>query len=99
MSKDVAKLFVAVAAVVIVTVLLTVFFKTSLGLSIRATGDNADMSVHLPINVDAVKMVALSISNCMHRFLRRSDCSVSEFCGYQLRRRYPCCRSGFRYYW
>ena len=68
MSKDVAKLIVAVAAVVIVTVLLTVFFKTSLGLSIRATGDNADMVRASSINVDAVKMVALSISNACIAF-------------------------------
>lgn len=58
----------AVAAVVIVTVLLTVFFKTSLGLSIRATGDNADMVRASSINVDAVKMVALSISNACIAF-------------------------------
>ena len=68
MSKDVTKLIVAVAAVVIVTVLLTVFFKTSLGLSIRATGDNADMVRASSINVDAVKMVALSISNACIAF-------------------------------
>ena len=68
MSKDVAKLFVAVAAVVIVTVLLTVFFKTSLGLSIRATGDNADMVRASSINVDAVKMIALAISNACIAF-------------------------------
>ena len=68
MSKDAVKLFVAIAAVVIVTVLLTVFFKTSLGLSIRATGDNADMVRASSINVDAVKMVALSISNACIAF-------------------------------
>lgn len=68
MTKDAAKLFVAVAAVVIVTVLLTVFFKTSLGLSIRATGDNADMVRASSINVDAVKITALAISNACIAF-------------------------------
>ena len=68
MSKDAVKLFVAIAAVVIVTVLLTVFFKTSLGLSIRATGDNADMVRASSINVDAVKMIALAISNACIAF-------------------------------
>ena len=63
MSKDAVKLFV-----VIVTVLLTVFFKTSLGLSIRATGDNADMVRASSINVDAVKMIALAISNACIAF-------------------------------
>ena len=53
---------------VIVTVLLTVFFKTSLGLSIRATGDNADMVRASSINVDAVKMIALAISNACIAF-------------------------------
>ena len=87
MSKDAVKLFVAIAAVVIVTVLLTVFFKTSLGLSIRATGDNADMVRASSINVDAVKMIALAISN-----------ACIAFCGgcrHQFRCRYSCCRFGF----
>ena len=42
-------------------------FKTSLGLSIRATGDNADMVRASSIN-DAVKMVALAISNACIAF-------------------------------
>lgn len=63
MSKDAAKLAISVIAVVIVTVILIAFFKTSLGLSIRATGDNADMVRASSINVDAVKMIALAVSN------------------------------------
>ena len=43
-------------------------FKTSLGLSIRATGDNADMVRASSINVDAVKMIALAISNACIAF-------------------------------
>ena len=82
MSKDVAKLFVAVAAVVIVTVLLTVFFKTSLGLSIRATGDNADMVRASSINVDAVKMVALPISNACIALRISTPASVSLLSGW-----------------
>jgi putative ABC transport system permease protein len=62
-TKDTVKLVVAVIAVVLVTVILTVFFKTSIGLSIRATGDNADMVRASSINVDAVKMISLAISN------------------------------------
>lgn len=63
LSKDAAKLIVAIIAVVLVVIILILFFKTSLGLSIRATGDNADMVRASSINVDAVKMISLAISN------------------------------------
>ncbi len=63
LSKDAAKLIISVAVAVIAAVILTLFFKTSLGLSIRATGDNPDMVRASSINVDAVLIIALALSN------------------------------------
>lgn len=41
------------------------FFKTQLGLSIRATGDNADMCRASSIDTDAVKIVGFAVSNAI----------------------------------
>ena len=43
--------------------LLFWFFKTHLGLCIRATGDNEAMVRASSINVDGIKMLALALSN------------------------------------
>lgn len=43
--------------------LLSLFFKTHLGLSIRATGDNEDMVKASSINANTTKIIALAISN------------------------------------
>jgi putative ABC transport system permease protein len=43
--------------------LLNWFFRTLLGLSIRATGDNEDMCKASSINTDSVKIVAFALSN------------------------------------
>ena len=62
-SKEGARLIVSVLMAVIVLAALSLFFKTCLGMSIRATGDNADMVRASSINVNMVKCVALAISN------------------------------------
>lgn len=62
-SKESSRLIISVFAAVIVLIILTVFFRTSLGLSIRATGDNQDMVRASSINVDFVKVIALAIGN------------------------------------
>ncbi len=49
--------------VVIVSVALAIFFKTRLGLSIRATGDNETMVRTSSINSDMTKIVGLTLSN------------------------------------
>jgi putative ABC transport system permease protein len=43
--------------------LLNWFFRTLLGLSIRATGDNEDMCKASSINTDLVKIVGFALSN------------------------------------
>ena len=63
LPKDAVKLIIPLLAAVIVLLVLTLFFKTSLGLSIRATGDNADMVRASSINVDVVKIIAIGLAN------------------------------------
>ena len=62
-SKDMIKLLVPLVVVILVISLLALFFKTHVGLCIRATGDNEDMVRASSINVDATKILALAIGN------------------------------------
>ena len=44
-------------------ILLTVFLKTQLGLSLRATGDNEEMVRASSINTDSMKLLGLALAN------------------------------------
>lgn len=57
------KIIVLAAVIGAVFIMLNWFFRTLLGLSIRAAGDNEDMCRASSINTDAVKMVAFALSN------------------------------------
>ena len=59
MVKAAVSLIIAVLVIVIVIW----FFKTHLGLCIRATGDNPDMVRASSINVDRTKIIGLMIAN------------------------------------
>lgn len=63
LSKDTVKLLLPLLAVLFVVLILAVFFKTQIGLCIRATGDNEDMVRASSINVDGTKILALAIGN------------------------------------
>ncbi|MEA4891880.1 MAG: ABC transporter permease [Peptococcaceae bacterium] len=63
LSKDAGRTLISLAAGLLLFGLLSWFFKTHLGLCIRATGDNEDMVRSSSINVDFTKIAALSISN------------------------------------
>ena len=65
LSKEVARLVIAIAAAAVCLVLLILFFRTHLGLCIRATGDNEAMVSASSINVDAMKITALAFSNAL----------------------------------
>ena len=65
LSKEAARLVIAVAAAAVCLVLLILFFRTHLGLCIRATGDNEAMVSASSINVDAMKITALAFSNAL----------------------------------
>ena len=53
-----------IAAVVVLLVMI-LFFKTHLGMCIRATGDNPDMVRASSINADRTKVVGLCVSNAL----------------------------------
>ena len=59
------KLIPAAVLTVIIGILLTLFLKTRLGLSIRATGDNPDMVRASSINTAFTVTVGLCLSNAM----------------------------------
>ncbi len=62
-DKSIIKLISALILCSIVTLLLALFFKTVLGLCIRATGNNESMVRASSINTTMTKMVALAIAN------------------------------------
>ena len=59
------KLFVAAAVVLLIGLLLTLFLKTRLGLSIRATGDSPDMIKASSVNPSFTITVGLCISGSL----------------------------------
>ncbi len=63
MDKELVRLGLSFLAAALCTVLLAMFFRTRLGLCIRATGDNADMVRASSINVDRMKIISLAMSN------------------------------------
>ena len=65
LSKEAARLVIAIAAAAVCLVLLILFFRTHLGLCIRATGDNEAMVSASSLNVDAMKITALAFSNAL----------------------------------
>jgi len=58
-------IFVAAVFTIVVIALLYWFFGTALGCSIRATGANPNMSRAQGININAMKVLGLSLSNGM----------------------------------
>lgn len=63
----------------VLLLLLNLFFKTQIGLAIRATGDNEQMMKVLGTNMNLKKTLALMISNFM---CAMSGALISQFQGY-----------------
>ena len=63
LDKELVKTVIPLLLCSICAGLLIWFFKTHLGLCIRATGNNEDMVRASSINVDAMKIIALAVSN------------------------------------
>jgi len=61
--RDVSTLALAAAVVLIVGMALYWFFRTDLGTAMRATGDNDQMIRALGVNVEAVTILGLALSN------------------------------------
>ena len=64
-SGDLPKMILAAVICAICVALLIMFFKTVLGLCIRATGGNKDMVRASSINTDITTVTALAISNAL----------------------------------
>ncbi|MGX7197117.1 ABC transporter permease [Enterococcus olivae] len=63
LTKINATIIVGGIVALFVILVLFLFFRTELGLAIRATGDNIDMSEANGINTDNMKMIGYMISN------------------------------------
>ena len=59
------KLFTALAVVVVAGIFLVLFFRTQVGLCIRATGDNEEMVRTSSINTDRMKFIGLGLANAL----------------------------------
>nr|WP_312578200.1 ABC transporter permease [Sedimentibacter sp.] len=59
------KVLTLIFIISLIFALLNWFFRTQLGLSVRATGDNEDMCRASSIDTDAVKIVGFAISNAI----------------------------------
>lgn len=62
---DLAKTLVNLVLVALAVFLIYTFFKTRIGLSIRATGDNEYMVRASSINISVTKILALALSNAI----------------------------------
>lgn len=65
LNVDTIKIIFAPLLTVLVIILLALFFKTTMGLSIRATGNNEKMVKASSINTTSAKIIALALSNAM----------------------------------
>ncbi len=63
MSNNITAIIVAGAIIVATIVVLWLFFYTEVGLTLKSTGDNPDMSRAQGVNVDFNKVLGLAISN------------------------------------
>lgn len=63
MSDNIMAIIVAVIVIAVVIIGLWLFFYTELGLTIKSTGDNPDMSRAQGVNVSFNKVLGLAISN------------------------------------
>jgi putative ABC transport system permease protein len=79
LTKDQAMTVLSIAAAIICLVLLIVFFKTHLGMCIRAVGDNEDMVRASSINTDGCKILAFCVSNGL---IALSGGLIAQYQGY-----------------
>lgn len=77
-DKKIVGLIIGAAVCIAVTVLVIVFFRTHLGLCIRATGDNPDMVKASSINVDFSLVFGLALANGL---IALSGALISHYLG------------------
>lgn len=79
MGEETAKVVISLLFVVCVSILVIWFFKTQVGLTIRATGDNEDMVRSSSINSDITKMIGLGIANAIVSISGAVICQMQMF--------------------
>lgn len=79
LGNDLSKLAAVFVLALLICILLPVFFKTQLGLSIRATGDNEDMVRASSINSDFTKTIGLMLSNGLVGLSGAALCQYQSF--------------------
>ena len=79
LERDAAMTALPVAAVVICLALLILFFRTHLGMCIRAVGNNEEMCRASSINTDGCKVLAFAISNAL---IALSGGLIAQYQGY-----------------
>jgi len=79
MPKDSVKLLVGAVLAALSFLVLTWFFRTHLGLCIRATGNNERMVRSSSINADLMKIIGLAVSN---GFIALSGGVIAQYQGY-----------------
>lgn len=78
-ETSMVKTVVSFTIVILVLLIMIWFFRTRIGLCVRATGDNPDMVSASSINVDRTKIIGLMIANALIGF---SGALASQSLGY-----------------
>lgn len=78
-ETNMVKAVVSLVVVILVLAIIIWFFKTHIGLCIRATGDNPDMVRASSINVDRTKIIGLMLANAL---IGLSGALASQSIGY-----------------
>lgn len=78
-SRKVAGAVISGILCLVIAVLIILFFKTHIGLCIRATGDNQDMVRASSINVDSTMIIGLCLSNGL---IAVSGALITHYVGY-----------------
>ncbi len=79
LEANTAKTILAIICAGVCIALLIIFFKTQLGLCIRAVGDNAAMVSASSINVDRTKLIGFCLSNGL---IALSGALIAQYQGY-----------------
>lgn len=77
-DKKIAGLVIGAVVCIVITIIVILFFRTHLGLCIRATGDNQDMVKASSINVDFSLIFGLALANGL---IALSGALVSHYLG------------------
>ena len=79
LSKQDAQTVLSFVACLLALILLILFFRTHIGMCIRAVGDNDEMVRASSINVDACKVLAFCLSNAV---IALSGALIAQYQGY-----------------